>query len=334
MIKKVTAINKIEEIIIKDVFDFLSKINFVAYDKLKIKSEFYKFKWSFTNPSYILPMKKYIKEQLQPGFIIGDILLKNVIYKEDILYFIDKINILKNQKNISQFAPFYIGYNFEKAAFNELKKNGVIIINIQQFFSKKYYETLKNIFEIFIGAYEMLKENPEKIIKLFEKLEKLEGEMNNIKGESFELIPAYYLSIHTIYNNFEINKIIKYEGKKKEIDLKAINNNNEIKIIECKATRYEIDIDYTKKWIKEKIPFINKWLKNHDFYRNRKIIHEIWSTGGFSEDSLKLLRESKKSTKKYQINYYDYNDMYDLFEKDKKLRKILYDNYSVEKYVK
>jgi hypothetical protein len=306
----------------------------VAYDKLKINSEFYKFKWSFTTPSYILPMKKYIKEQLQPGFIIGDILLKNVIYKEDILYFIDKINILKNQKNISKFAPIYIGYNFEKAAFNELKKNGVIIINIQQFFSKKYYETLKNIFEIFIGAYEMLKENPEKIIILFKKLEKLEGEMNNIKGESFELIPAYYLSIYTNFNYFEFNKKIKYEGKKKEIDLIAINNSNEIKIIECKATRYEIDIDYTEKWIKENIPFINKWLKNHDFYRNRKIIHEIWSTGGFSEDSLKLLRESKKSTKKYQINYYDYNDMYDLFEKDKKLRKILYDNYSVEKYVK
>lgn len=334
IINTITVSNKIERIIIKDVFDFLSKINFVAYDKLEINSEFFKFKWSFTTPSYILPMKKYIKKQIQPGFIIGDILVKNVIYKEDILYFIDKINILKNQKNISQFAPFYIGYNFEKDAFDELKKNGVIIINVQQFFSKKYYETLKNIFEIFIGAYEILKENPEKIIKLFEKLEKLEGEMNNIKCESFELIPAYYLSIHTNYNNFEFNKIIKYQGKEKEIDLIAINNDKEIKIIECKATRYEIDIDYTEKWIKEKIPFINKWLKNNDFYRNKKIIHEIWSTGGFYEDSLNLLRERKESTKKYQINYYDYNDMCNLFENDNKLREILYDNYSVEKYVK
>lgn len=48
----------------------------------------------------------------------------------------------------------------------------------------------------------------------------------------------------------------------------------------------------------------------------------------------KELRERKESTKKYQINYYDYNDMCNLFENDNKLREILYDNYSVEKYVK
>ena len=66
-------------------------------------------------------------------------------------------------------------------------------------------------------------------------------------------------------------------------------------------------IEETEKYLKEKIPIIYKGLRKNN--SNQEIEFELWSTGGFSEEALKLLEEYKEKTKKYKISYFNKNEI-------------------------
>ena len=96
-------------------------------------------------------------------------------------------------------------------------------------------------------------------------------------------------------------------GDQFEIDVLRHKQNQEICIYECKGYQptTEIAKDEIEKWL-SRLPKIRNWiLDNSNWRRCSEIKFEFWTTGKFSKDSMALLRNRKKTTKKYSIDWKD-----------------------------
>lgn len=320
--------------IVNDFTKLIKNINLVAYESVKSFTdfaEFAKFQWAFTAPSYIQPL--YNMESEKNGFVIGDVFYGKVAKEEDVMFFINKLNIIRKFKGLPAFLPILIVENVTPGAHKLLKDNKVVVAFIKEIFSQRYAELLSEIVKIFTNASAIISKNPAQLEKLFSEISKSEGKYNDIIGDMFELMVGYYYQkIGSEY--LEIGKHIHVPGSdlKNEIDV-LVKRDGKIIIVECKATRSPIDETFADKWLTKNIPRIRSWLieeysdiKNFEF--------QLWSLGGFTEGANKLLEDAANNTKKYKIEYFNYSQIIEIV-KNKNVNllvKILCDHF--DSYVK
>ena len=77
--------------------------------------------------------------------------------------------------------------------------------------------------------------------------------------------------------------------------------------IECKGYNYPVDIGYIEEYLSEKVKEIRGWISSR--YPERKQRFEIWSTGGYTKDALKLLKEAKSKVRKFDFDYLGQKDI-------------------------
>jgi len=301
-LKNTKAIELAKKTVIQDFCDWLKKINLIAYNSDKgfyQQANFAKFQWSFTAPSYINDIAD--RKNNNPGFWIGDICIGKSADLEDVQFFIDKIDIIKTFRNIKRFIPVFIADNFTKEAHKLLKEKGIVCAKISNLFSDAYADTLRELVSIVKNTAAIISNEPEKFVEYINRVALLEGKMGNLVGDLFESSVGYYFS-RIGCNYFELNKIERYDNIQKEIDVYVIRD-GKIKIIECKGIKSPLDHEYVKKWLHENVPAIYKSLKQQN--SEAVIEFELWSVGGFIDESLDLLGKAKVKTVKYSINFLD-----------------------------
>ena len=93
-------------------------------------------------------------------------------------------------------------------------------------------------------------------------------------------------------------------SKRKEIDV-FVKYPNEVKFVECKGYNRTLDEEYVSIWLNENIPTIRKWALSQDEYKNKHMVFELWSTGGFEDSAREILETVSHKTKKYSIEYFE-----------------------------
>lgn len=305
-LKNTKAIELAKKTVIQDFCDWLKKINFIAYNSDKgfyHQANFAKFQWSFTAPSYINDIAD--RKNNNPGFWIGDICIGKSAGIGDVQFFVDKVDIIKTFRNIKRFIPVFIADNFTKEAHKLLKEKGIVCAKIGNLFSDTYADTLRELASIVKNTAAIISNEPEKFVDYINRVSLLEGKMGNLVGDLFESSVGYYFS-RIGCNYFELNKIARYENIQKEIDVYVIRD-GKIKIVECKGIKSPLDHEYVKKWLSDNVPAIYKSLKQQN--SEAVIEFEIWSVGGFIDESLDILRKAKAQTKKYSIDFFDASEI-------------------------
>ena len=301
---------QIAEIVVNDFVRWAGKLNLVAYGSYKVFPEpayFSHFKWFATIPSYISPLYDSIKKR--PGFVVVDVLLKPEASVSDVAFFVEKINIIRNYKGLPAFAPVLLVHGVDEKALKYLKDNKVIVGVLSNLFDKKYSEILMGIYNVLRNATAVIRKEPQKLEKIIKEITKSEGRFNNAMGDLFEcMVGLYYGRMGCRY--LEMNKLVPAEvDKKYEMDL-LVDRNNEISVIECKAIRGRLSVDYVELWINTRIPVFREFLES--IYPGRRIVFSLWSLGGFDQDAERLLITHQKSVKKYKLSFYDKKGIYDL----------------------
>ncbi|WP_168421782.1 hypothetical protein, partial [Candidatus Ulvibacter alkanivorans] len=288
--------------------DWARKIGFSSYNTSKFHSEFGKYQFNYVSPSYIGSLARYSNnKKIVPGFVVADILVGNTVTENQVTFFIDKIKALKFQRNVANFLPFLIVESMDTKALNLLKSEGVIIGFVNELFGSKYRDLLNSLISLVTNAGAILKKNPDAYLDLITKLNKLvDGKTNNLRGDLFELAVGYYQG--QICKSIDIGKKINQDGISREIDVFGLQANTVI-ISECKGYNYKVDKDEIEQWLGKNIPIIRKWILDQPSICERNIKFEFWSTGGFTDEAKTLLESRKISTKKYEICFYDLNDM-------------------------
>lgn len=297
------AISMAERFVLEQFLEWSKKIGLASFNTGTTFSDFGKFSWGFTSPSYSVGLTTYSsKSELTPGFIVADALLGKEVTDEEIDFFLQKISILQQMKGIRRFLPVLIIDYATNDALDKLKKKGVLIGFVSQLFGKGYSDLLKNLINIVANAGAILKANPEGFLQLMTNIDRLvQGKTNNLRGDLFELAVGFYHS--RLGSSIDIGRIINHEGVVKEYDVFAVYP-NEIYVAECKGIKRAADVEEVETWISIKVPLIRRWIAQQPSLTNKTLICEFWSTGGFHPDTHGKIEASKK-TPKYKMSFFD-----------------------------
>lgn len=294
----------------------------ISYDSGELFGEFGKLRWGFKGASYVLGLKHNNK----PGFLLADILIGKPFYKNDILFFIEKIQLLQSFKGASRLLPFLIVDDLDKEGLRALKEKGVIVGFVKDLFGEKYAKALRELISILSNAGASLKSNPEKYLDLIAELKKYnEGLLNNIRGTLFEFAVGHIHSKEC--NSIDLGREIIMNNARHEMDVLAIYG-NKIVIAECKAIKGQVDEGMILKWLNTKIPAFRKWLLSQETLKGKKVEFEYWSTSGFTENAKSLLDKQIASDSSYKVSYFDSVALRNKAKElnDKKLKETL-DNF-------
>lgn len=320
------AIELSKEVIGNQFYNFSKSLGFVSYEKGKFNSEFAKFQFCFTAPSYITGLVKY-GTKIQPAFVVADILLGSINNETSIDFFLQKVQIIKTQAT-SNFLPFLITDVLTQEAFKKLKENGIIIGLVNKLFGDEYEELLKSLISVVTNAGTILKTNPDAYLQLLLQLNKLvDGKTNNLRGDLFELAVGYYYS--NLCQSLDIGKKINYQGNYKEVDVYATFQDKFI-ICECKVYKTSIDMKIVENWLCNKVSFIYRAIREYNF--DKEIVFEFWSTSGFTEDAIEYLSKKQQELKKYKIEFYSEKEILEKARKSKanKIVEIMREYFSIE----
>ena len=303
--------------IVGDFASWSGKSNLSAYNSVQVlnkDAKFAHFQWALTAPSYIHPL--YDAKKNRPGFIVADVFYGKKAEKQDIQFFVDKVNIIRSFRNLPAFLPVLIVDRIDQEALMYLKENKIFIALLSNIFDSRYSELLSDIVNLFTNASAIVSSNPKKLENLFLEIGKSEGRFNNLAGDMFELLVGYYYNeIGCNYLKIKDNIQIPGEKKSREIDV-LVKKNGNIHIVECKANRSMIDEKFVDEWLGTKIPQIRKWLL--EYHRDTQDhIFYLWSIGGFTNEAESLLQERQRSVNKYRIEFYNKEQMRDAAIKNK-----------------
>ncbi len=312
--------------VMQNFHDLVRNLNFVSFGTgrcLSEQAEFGKFQWGFTSPSYLHGLKGWRGGKVLSGFVVADILIGRKVNKIDAEFFLQKIEILQQQTKTRPFIPFLICDNVEESTFKRLKSRGIAIGRVSELFGTSYADALRLLIETIANATKIVSTNPDQFIELCEKISTLDDKFKNMKGDLFEFVVGYFYSRDHI--PLEIGKVIREPKfrKTKEIDV-FVKGSNMLRVVECKAYKSPLDAVEVKKWLKEKIQIIRRWILSQDDYKNKNLVFELWCTSGFEKDALKLLNKYANSVRKYDIKYFDGSAIAKKFKKtDKKIYDLL-----------
>lgn len=324
--KEYKAVETAKNFILTQFLNWTRSIGFASYNTGSFYSEFGKFQWGFTSPSYINSLTSRIESKINPAFILADVLIGKEATEDDVVFFIEKLKILNAQKNSSRHIPFLIVDNVSHEALQILKKNGIVVGFVNKLFGYEYSDLLKSLINTITNAGAILKRNPEQYLDLVTKLNKLvDGKTNNLRGDLFELAVGFYHS--RLCQSLDIGKQINLDGEGREIDVFA-SYANDIKVAECKGYKNKISKAEIEDWLKT-IVIIRDWILDQMPYCNKEITFEFWSTGGFEPDALEKIKHISKTSKRYKVEYYGPAEIIEKAKevKSKKFNEILKQYY-------
>lgn len=304
----------VEELLASTLTNWLKKTGLGSYGSIKNKTEdsapqFGQFKWDITAPSYLFPLARQTTNKREPGFIVIDYVVGSQLSEIQVEYFIRKCKTLRSIKSISPFLAILIADSFSNEAFKRGKQEGLMFSTPEILFGRETAEGLRELLATLKNAAVVSISNPKKIPELFNKLSAIEGASINLRGALFELIVAHLVykkqggsvDIGVTLTNFD-------NGKKADVDVRLVEGDHKVTIIECKARNdsRKITVENIKHWIDDRVPLIRECLLKLDQFKNRDEIHfEYWTTGTYEDDALALLKAKKASLRKYSIDWKD-----------------------------
>lgn len=272
------------------------------------------FEWDLTAPSYLRILSTWDekKQTIKPGFVTCDILLKDVD-ERGIKPFLKKCESLASLKNNTNVLNIVLTSGYSSSALQLARSSGLImLVTPESIFG---HSVAKGI-DVLIKTIAELKQNhidAEKIDIVFKSFEGLKGVYGNIKGTLFELLCSDVIRRNIRPDNIETNKKIKADGDFAEIDIMVEIKDKSLCFIECKGYQPDSTISHEeiKKWLTVRIPRIRKWVLNDQRWNNNiKLVFELWITCNLEDESVEMVENMAKSTKKYTIKIKNKEDIW------------------------
>jgi hypothetical protein len=203
------------------------------------------------------------------------------------------------------FLPVLIGNGFSTSALKLAKENNIFITTPRNLFGDDVANAIDCLIRILSDAAKFLQSADEKaVFDIINKIAKIEGKANNVRGQLFELVSGHIV-LNSGYSFIEVGKKVQdSQGQLAEIDVFAKKNLSEIKIVECKgfSSKSPINIEDIKKWF-GRIKIIRSWAKNHPDHSTAHLHFEYWASSGFSAEAQAFLSSKQSDIRKFTINW-------------------------------
>ncbi|HBV77995.1 MAG TPA: hypothetical protein DEB62_16725 [Vibrio sp.] len=267
--------------------------------------------WDMAGPSYISPLVNMGKDEtskVKPGFFACDILLNKRLSEDGIQPFLRKCRTLRGLPNVGRCMQMFVANEYHKEAFRLAKEAGVLPATVETLFGHDVAKGLTSLLRTLESAAHAVTIEPERFNELFDQLGKIEGAVGNLRGVLFEYFSASVVEKAYRTSCVRLNELCKtLDGSSAESDIIAELNTGQILFIECKGHQPNgtVSHDEVKRWLQVRVPTLRKYALEHPDWKKKELCFALWTSGGFSEDSLELLSQAKENTSKYKLDYCD-----------------------------
>ena len=321
-----------EGLMLNGIRDWAKNIGLVSFETAQIRSSldlqpnFSQFSWDFSAPSYVSGLVSFSERKApKPGFFVGDVKLGSSLSLEDIKPFLHKCETVRSLKRGANVLLFLCCERFQKDAFLELKRHGVLPVTPESLFGRDVATSIRLLISTLaeVGRQVM---DLDTLDKIFKGLSKFEGAISNLRGALFEYMVANILRETVRPTRLELNyRTSTAAGLKAETDVVLVYG-NEARFVECKGlSPYStLPDEEALKWVHNRMPAVRQFCLEQQDWKNKELVFELWITGKISQEIRQKLDKAIQETKKYNIRVLEAwevreqakaagNDVYKLF---------------------
>ena len=212
--------------------------------------------------------------------------------------FRQRIDRIANRGKSRQRVLGVIGAReFEREAWNEARKQGMVVVNFRQTFGDEALEVMAQIEELIRGvrADTEVTPNQTRFSEFSQLLEEVKSNpiVATLRAIGFEVLSGLIMRQEG-YEQVELGRIARWQQTTRDIDVMGIKG-DALRIIECKAYngKKSISSDEVRKFFTETVPACKNWLRSTG--RSFTLcIAEIWTTGRKGKDAGDTLYRLKR----------------------------------------
>ena len=336
VVRQVNARLVSESVFISAIVQWAQNLNLVSYDSVKTRltatPAISNYQFDITAPSYLSSLVSKVSETIKPGFFACDVLLGVKVSLTEVQPFIAKCKSLLSLKNVGRILFVFAASEFEKDAFMELKRFGIIPATPNNLFGEEVANSLKTLNDFLEQYFAMRKSNVEKIDSIMTCFSQIKGATAQLQGALFEYLVAEVVRIDG--GDVEIGRLCRDQKKRfADSDVCVTKRHKEVRFIECKGYKPYSEVKHAdvKNWIEKQMPVFLSQGKSDE--PNGDIIIELWTTGKFSiesSDALALCKKNNDIRKRCEIRILEAHDVQQEFisTKNKNLINVYLKHFS------
>lgn len=297
-----------ENIALNGVREWARRLGLGSYRKFQMRGEeelplVAGVAWDLSAPSYIRPLVSMQQRSLKPGFFVCDLYSGSV--NEDLVEtFIRKYKVTTAPQNVAPVMALLVASEFEKPAFNRAKAANMLPVTVSNLFGKEVSQALQDLIQLLVDTTAAAR-SPDRLYKVLTNLSRIEGAANNLRGSMFGLVIRDLIE--------DVEKISALTEKKiedinthEEAEVDVILNkpsDDEVLVIECKSKipGSEVGLSDVKRWYENRVPLINRILRQQEGYKDKNIRFELWTNGTFHHSANEWLNERKINFSNYSL---------------------------------
>lgn len=316
------SIELVKDNLLQNFHTLARNTGLISYETGELFAEYGKFRWGIKGVSAVAGLRDKEKH----GFLLGDVLVGRPFYEDDIRFFVEKLKHVQSFQRASRIFPILLVDNLDRHAMAYLKRHGVVLGFIKEFFGEKYAAAIGQLLTILNNAGASLKTDPDKYLDLILELKKYNmGLVNNIRGTLFEFMVGHVHATHC--QGIDLGREVIANAGRHEMDVFATYQ-DKVVISECKALKSMVDAELVEKWLSKKIPAFRAWLLTQETLKDKPQVFEYWSTSGFTDDARRML-DNMSTAHRFKVDVFGPADIRTkvLQMKNKKLKESLDDYF-------
>lgn len=195
--------------------------------------------------------------------------------------------------------------DFEKPAWDEAKKKGLLCINMRQMFGDEALELMGQVEKLLsgLGQNGNIQEQESRFAELTDTLKELKTNpiVTTIRSIGFEIVAALFLRSDG-HERVELGRVVTWKNTSRDVDVFGLRGSG-LRVIECKAYHRgkSISPDEVKKFFTETVPALKHELRDKGQIIE-ECVAEIWTTGSKGKEAGDALYKLKApKTDKWRI---------------------------------
>jgi len=322
----------VESILIENLSDWFAKTNLASFGKIRKRGdvetvEFGGYSWDISAPSYVTGLREYKDNKPLPGFLVGDVWLRESVSAFSIKYFLEKVDAIISNKGNRPIIPFFAYSNLDPVALGELRSRGVMLIHIKSFFGKQYGHALLGILNAIENIQSNVVNHPTETADLFKIVMQMGGANNNLRGVLFEFIIA---RMTVLQGNFLVGMRHKLKGEFGDniTDIDVLSKRERVSLYAHECKSLENGKLYSDKeledWEDRTLPKLCKWVK--EFNKKTESSYELkilfCVSTDFHFDCQTRIEKIKSNLKKHEIEFLNGEQIKNVFRDNQETEMI------------
>jgi hypothetical protein len=289
-----------EKVALEGVREWIRRLNLGSYNLVRVRSDdpqpqVSSLTWDVSAPSYVRPLVSVSEgKKVRSGFIVADILLRDVVQLEAVEAFVSKHDLAAALQNVGPIMPMLIADAYTRDAIKHARDRGLIPATIGVLLGDDIARALRDLVTMLTDLGASVSADPTRLDRVLGSLTKIEGAAGNVRGALFELAVGYLArEVEGGFMTAGLQVRDPLTGRPADIDVVVDRPDGApVLVIECKAKSPGslVSLAEVQRWRSDRVPLIQSALELDSRFRGRRLDFQLWSNGGLHDAAAMWLR--------------------------------------------